>query len=150
MASWFDSFGQSVGNFVTGHGFEDNSARSTLDAQNAEKKKRDQQAQQQATPNPIIQQPTSQSTTPGLMGMPTIPSALPTTQTIVQQPVVQPVSQPKPTPQATMQPQTPPALSTGLISVPGSHPNPVMPNGVLMPKPVVSSQPAQPLSLIHI
>ena len=56
MASWFDSVGQSIGNFVSGRGFEDNSQRAVIDAQN-EKKRREEQ--QRAINQPVVQQKTA-------------------------------------------------------------------------------------------
>ena len=75
MASWFDNAVQSIGNFVSGHGFEDNSQRSIIDAQNEKKKREEQQA---VANKPVVQQQTTQQPqTPN--NLLTIPSSVNTT-----------------------------------------------------------------------
>lgn len=71
MASWFDSAAQSIGNFVSGHGFEDNKQRSIIDAQNEKKKKEEQQASlnRQVTQQKTVSQP---QTPNSLLSIPSI------------------------------------------------------------------------------
>jgi hypothetical protein len=93
MASWFDSVAQSLGNFVSGHGLEDNSQRAALDAENERKRKREEQ--QAALNRSVVQQrSTPQPQTPNNLINPAAinnPAVQPATQPIIQQQTQKPV-----------------------------------------------------------
>lgn len=130
MASWFDSVGQSIGNFVSGHGFEDNAQKAIIDAQN-EKKRRDEQ--QAALNRQVVQQrPIPQPQAPNNILNPSsidTSSIQPVNQPIIQQPI-----------QPVRKPPVNNGIPTGLPTVPNATINKPLVPAI----PQVQVQPAKP------